>query len=77
MHLSCCIHYYIDVLPVNLGGISGDIEDRDDVSCWLCCVEINWFILVLILLTSLVVAVPINKLSVSLGRVEDFFSYTC
>ena len=29
--LFCCTHYYIDVFPVHLGGISGDIEDRDDV----------------------------------------------
>ena len=29
--LFCCTHYYVDVLPVHLGGISGDIENRDDV----------------------------------------------
>ena len=31
MCLFCCAHYYIDVLPVHLGGISGDIQNRDDV----------------------------------------------
>ena len=35
------------------------------VSCWLCCVVINWLIPVLMLLTSLVVAVPVNQLSAS------------
>ena len=35
------------------------------VSCWLCCVAINWLILVLILLTSIVVAVPVNQQSAS------------
>ena len=29
--LFCCIHHYVDVLPVHLGGISGDIENRDDM----------------------------------------------
>ena len=31
MYPLCCIYYYIDVLPVHMGGISGDIEDRDDM----------------------------------------------
>ena len=31
MHLFCCTDYYIDVLPVHLSGVSGDIEDRDNM----------------------------------------------
>ena len=31
MCLFCCIHYNVDVLSVDLGGISGDVENRDDV----------------------------------------------
>ena len=29
--LFCCVHYYVGVLPVHLGGISGDVENRDNV----------------------------------------------
>ena len=29
--LFCYAHYYIDVLPVHMGGISGDVENRDDM----------------------------------------------
>ena len=35
------------------------------VSCWLCCMVINWLVLILMLLTSLVVAVPVNHLKAS------------
>ena len=35
------------------------------VSCWLCCVAVNWLILVLIPLTPLAVVVPVNQLSAS------------
>ena len=38
MCLFCCIYYYIDVFPVNLEGMSGDIEDRDDVDWGLLLV---------------------------------------
>ena len=31
MHLFCCIHYDTDVLPVDLGGISGDVKYRYDM----------------------------------------------
>ena len=26
-----CVHHYVDVLPVHLSGISGDIQNRDDM----------------------------------------------
>ena len=35
------------------------------VSCWLCCVAINWLTPFLMLLTSLVIAVPVSQLSAS------------
>ena len=46
------------------------------VPCWLCCVAINWMILDLMLLTSLVVAVPINQLSPPPKKGRDTFSHT-
>ena len=59
------------MLPVNLGGISGDIEHNmmwTRVSCLLCCVAIKWLFFVLKLLTPLDEAVPVNQLSASLKK---------
>ena len=36
-----------------------------NVSCCWCCIAISWLTLFLILLTSLVVAVPVSQLSAS------------
>ena len=68
MCLFYCVHYYVDVLPVHLSGISHDIKKRDDVDesfLFVFCAVISWMTLFLILLTSFVVAVPMSQLSAS------------
>ena len=59
-----CIHHYVDVLLVHLNSILGDVKIEmtwTKVSSLLCCVGINWLTFFLILLTSLVIAVPLSE----------------
>ena len=67
--LFCCTDYYVDVFTCSPGWhilLMLKIEMMwTRVSCCLCCVAINWLIFVLLLLTSLVVAVPVNQQNAS------------
>ena len=57
---TCCLLTWLAYLVT----LSIDIM-WNRVSCWFCWVVIKWLILILMALTSLVVAVPVSQLSVS------------
>ena len=58
--LMCCLFTWVAYL------VMFRIEIKwTKVSCWLCCVAINWLTLFLMLLTSLGMAAPVSQLSAS------------
>ena len=64
-----CIYKVVDTMSIDLCGISGDMFNIDTM--WTrvlhcdVCVAMSWFILVLMLWMSFVVAVPVSQLRAS------------